>query len=121
MNEIETQARRCAARVPANVGFDPITIIAIITKILPLLISCFNRNDEPHAAEVRREVIEQNNDAPKRLRRRMARRIRGEATESMTREQAAALAEAVIEEVIASDDSTVSGLCAAVGYEENAE
>lgn len=121
MNEIDLHAQRCAARVPANVGFDPVTIIAIITQVLPLLISCFNRNDEPNSADVRREVMHQNDKAPKRLRRRMARRIRGESDEPMSKDQSFALAEAVIEEVIASDAVTVGNLCASIGYEDNAE
>lgn len=119
--ELDIQAKRCAARVPASVGLSPAVIIKIITEVLPLLASCFNRNDETDSAEVRREVINQNSVAPNRLRRRMSRRIRGEATDQMTRKQSFALAEGVIQEVMASDNVTVGNFCAAIGYEKNAE
>lgn len=112
-NEIDVQARRVAARVPETVGFDPVILISLITTILPLLMSCFNRNDEPDPAKMRENIRGQNERAPERLRRRTARRIRGESEENLSKAQAFALAEAVIAEALDTDDSTMVSLAAA--------
>jgi hypothetical protein len=111
MTETEKQAVRVAARVPATVGFDPMTVIAIITQVLPMILSCFNRNDETDPAKIAAAVKRQNESAPAVLRRRTARRIRGEATEKMSKEQSFTLAEAVIEEAIAANESDVVSMC----------
>lgn len=112
---LKSQAEKIAARVDASaVGFDPITIITIITQVLPLIMQCFARNDEPNPAQVSAEVRAQNARAPKQLRKRTARRIRGDADQPMTREESFALAEAVIAEACEAEPETVSALCASV-------
>lgn len=100
---IEQRAARVAARVPANVGFDPVTIITILTTVIPLISQCFGRNDESDPARTSEAVRKQNESAPHRLRTRTARRIRGEAEQPMSKQQAYALAEAVIEDALADD------------------
>lgn len=113
MDEIEKQAQAVAARVPATVGFEPAAIIGILTVVLPMLMKCFQRNDEPSPADMRANIKLQNEQAPAQLRRRTARRIRGDANEPMTRAQSFALAEAVVEEAISTDDATMASLAAA--------
>lgn len=114
---IELQARACAARVPANVGLDPVTVITIMTTVLPLLMNCFQRHDEPSPAAMRDNIKEQHERAPQVLRRRTARRIRGEAEQPMTRDQSYALADAVIAEAVQSADDTLPALANACGLE----
>lgn len=114
---IEEQAKRVAARVDADaVGFDPLTIITIFTTILPLLSQCFGRNDEPDPAKVNAAVKKRHEQNPVALRRRTARRIRGEAKEPMTKEQSLQLADAVIAEACESSPEHVEAFvraCAA--------
>jgi len=104
---LEDQAEKVAARVDATkVGFDPITIIAIITQVLPLLLQCFNRNDEPTPAQVSASFKAAHAKNPDQLRRRTMRRVRSESDESLTKSQAFALADAVIEQALDTDEST---------------
>lgn len=44
----QIQAEAVAARVPPNVGFDPVIIITILTQVLPLLVLCFQQGDQSH-------------------------------------------------------------------------
>ena len=114
MTETEKQAVRVAARVPETVGFDPATVVMILTRVLPMILSCFNKNDETDPAKINAAVKRQNDSAPAVLRRRTARRIRGEATEPMTREQSFTLAEAVIAEACEATESDVVAMCGEV-------
>ena len=105
---IELHAQAIADRVSPRVGFDPATILTIITTILPMLMQCFNRNDEADPQAVRAAVRKQNERNPKQLRRRTAARIRRESATRMTQEQALELADSTIEECLESDDDTVA-------------
>ena len=108
---VQEQAEKIAARVDAGkVGFDPATIIMILTAVLPAIMQCFKK-DAPTPAEVSAEVKRQNDSRPFALRKRTARRIRGEADHPMTKEQSFALADAVIEEACAADAETVASVC----------
>lgn len=115
MNDLNTHAEACAARVPASLGFDPITLIALFTQILPLITQCFARNDEADPAAMRANVRAQNERAPEKLLKRTARRIRGEADEKMSKAQSLVLAKAVIDHACESDDETVSTFARACG------
>lgn len=115
-SEVESFAVRAADRVDeSEVGFDPATIIAIITTVLPILMQCFNRADEPDPLEMQAEVRRQNARNPKQLLRRTANAIRRESTERMGRDQATALAEAVIEQILEEQHSTAVACCREVG------
>lgn len=110
---IESQARNVASRVPNSVGFDPATILMILTTVLPLLAKCFGRNDESDPTKMKAEIATQNERAPEQLRRRTARRIRGDADHPMTKPQSFALADAVIAEAVESDDEAVASFAVA--------
>ena len=113
MSLIEQQAERAAARVDANaVGFDPITIISILTQVLPILLSCWNRNDSPDPAESSAKIRAFHNAHPNALRKRTARRIRAEATQPMEKYQSLQLADAVIAQAISVDPQEASLCCA---------
>lgn len=111
MTETERQAVRVAARVPATVGFDPATVISLLVTVLPMILKCFNKNDETDPAKINAAVKRQNESAPAVLRRRTARRIRGEADQPMSKEQSFTLAEAVIAEACAANESDVVSMC----------
>lgn len=111
MTETEKQAVRVAARVPATVGFDPATVISLLVTVLPMILKCFNKNDETDPAKINAAVKRQNDSAPAVLRRRTARRIRGEADHPMSKEQSFTLAEAVIAEACEANESDVVSMC----------
>lgn len=116
---IQSQAEKVAARVDANaVGFDPITIITILSTVLPLILKCFQKNDEPDPAQVNAAIKKQHESAPGVLRRRTMRRIRGEADQPMTKDQAYKLADAVIAEACEADSETIVALCASIDVTE---
>ena len=109
ISSLEIQAKAAADRVDANaVGFDPLTILTIITTILPLLMNCFNRSDEPNPSMVKASFKRYHDAQPELLRRRTARRIRAEADEPMTKDQSFALADAVIAQALSADDDTAT-------------
>jgi len=112
--DTRAHAQAIATTVPQSVGFDPITIVTILTQVLPLIVGCFRRNDEADPAEIKAAVIRQNASRPQALQRRTARRIRGEADHPMSREQATALAVATINHCMNSDDGEVAAYCAEV-------
>lgn len=112
---VREQAERVAARVDANaVGFDPATIIMILSTVIPLIANCFNRDDEPDPDEVNASVKKMHASHPKALRRRTARRIRRESEEPMSMSQAEILAEAVIAEACESAPESVAAFVRAV-------
>ena len=121
---IKEAATGAAQRVDAErVGIDPATIIMILTQVLPLVISCFKRNDEPQAEDNQKAVKRQCSTPAGRasLRRRTMRRIKSESDEPMTRSQAFALADAVIEEALNQNPQAVASVCAVVSDAEFGE
>lgn len=118
---IREAATAAAQRVDDSVGLDPVTIITILTQVLPLVISCFKRNDEPQAEDIQNAVKQQMATNPERLRRRTMRRIKSESDEPMTRSQAFALADAVIEEALNQNPQMVASVCAVVSDAEFGE
>lgn len=112
--DTKAHAEAIAATVPQSVGFDPVTIVTILTQVLPLIVGCFKRNDQSDPNAVKAEVARQNASHPEALQRRTARRIRGEADQSMSKDQATALAVATINHCLNSDDVEVASYCAGV-------
>ena len=109
ISSLEIQAKAAADRVDANaVGFDLITILTIITTVLPLLMSCFNKNDEPNPSLVAVSLKRYHDAHPEALLRRTARRVRAEADEPMTKEQSLLLADAVIAQALSVDADTAT-------------
>jgi len=125
---IREAATGAAQRVDAeSVGLDPATIIMILTNVLPLLISCFKRNDEPTSAEIRDSLEAQCSTyrGKKNLLRRTAVRIQRESKKKherrMSDEQAFALADAVITEALNADPENVTALCSTISNAEYGE
>lgn len=112
---VEQRAEKMAARVDAaNVGLDPASIIAIFTAVIPLVVSCFQRNDEPDPNEVKDAVRRMHYRNPQGLRNRTARRIKWESETHLNRDQALTLADAMIAETLESDADDVAAVCRAV-------
>lgn len=119
MSSLETSATRMAARVDSSqFGMDPITIAALFLQVLPVVVQCFRRNDVGSPDFIRAEVERMERKDPKTLRRRLARRIRGEADVPMSKEQSFLLAEAMIEETLASGDDVVYGVAVECGCDQ---
>jgi flagellar biosynthesis/type III secretory pathway M-ring protein FliF/YscJ len=115
MKTTEEQAKAIASRVSANVGFDPITIITIITTVLPLIAKCFNRNDEADPQQVQASVKRQHEKHPRALLKRTTNaymREQKKAGERITREQAEELAKATIAQAIEANPQAVASVCA---------
>jgi hypothetical protein len=114
---ISEAATGAAQRVDAeSVGLDPVTIITILTQVLPLVISCFKRNDEPEPESIQKAVKRQCATPAGRaaLRRRTMRRVRSESDTHVSKEQAFALADAIIEESMNQNPQLVSAVCGVV-------
>jgi len=101
--------QRVAARAVADgkVGLDTVTVLKIVQLVLPILIKCFTGDDQPDPGQVRASVADQNERQPRRLRRRMTARIMRE-DRSLSRDQAEALANSVIDESLEQDDDAVT-------------
>ena len=113
MNPIyEQQARLTAERIDAtNMMMDPITIVSIITQVLPIIASCWTRNDSPDPAYAAEKFREAYTDNPKKLRKRLARRIRGEADHPMDKGQSFVLADAIIQQMLETPDEVIVAGC----------
>jgi len=113
MNPIyKEQAELAAARVDSTAAaLDPITIVTIITQVLPVIASCWTRNDSPDPAMAAERFHSAYEDNPKKLRKRLARRIRAEAEEPMSKEQSFLLADAIIEQMLATDAEVITAGC----------
>jgi hypothetical protein len=101
MSNVQTQSENVAKRVDAQaMGFDPLTIITILNVVLPLLSNCGVKNSSPKPEDMRDYVAKENARNPEQLRKRIARRIRGESDEPLTKEQSLVLADAVVQEAL---------------------
>lgn len=112
-SEIRYQAENVASRVPESVGLDPLTIITILTQILPLLNNCGVKRASARPEDLRAYVTERYNAGGKSresLRKAIGRRVRGEADHPLTKEQSLIMADAIIEETMypCSDDNALA-------------
>ena len=78
--------------------------VSIFTFLLPVFMNCLT-NEEPSMAPLHARVKEANDRNPLGLRRRTARRIRGDAVQPMTRPQSFLLADALIAEALETPES----------------
>ena len=118
---ISEAATAAAQRVDAeSVGLDPITVITILTQVLPLVISCFKRSDEPSSEDIQKALQRQSSTPAGRasLRRRTMRRVRAESDERLSKEQAFAIADAIIEEGLENNPQMIAAVCSVVSDQE---
>lgn len=111
----EAQAQKIAARPEvAAVGFDPFTILTILSVVLPMLARCFQTTDEPNPAQVAARVRQMQETHPKRLRARTMVAVKQEAKKKgtkMTNEQAYVIADGIIAQTLETPDDTVQLCC----------
>lgn len=113
---VHEAAQGAAQRVDAEaVGLDPAMITLILTQILPLIISCFRR-EEPSPQEIQRAVRRKTRTPRLRARflRNLSHSIQEKSDTELTDEQADAMAEAVLEETLNQNPQMVSAVCGAV-------
>lgn len=112
----EAQAQKIAARPEvAAVGFDPITILTILSTVLPMLAQCFQQTEEPNPAQVAARVRAMQETHPNRLRARTMVAVKREAKKKgtkMTNEQAYVIADGIIAQTLETPDDTVQMCCA---------
>jgi len=119
METLARQAEQAAARVDSNaVGLAPITILAILTQVLPMIAACWNRDSTANAADPFENLRTFHEKNPGGLRRKVARRIRGEATEKMEKWQSLQLADGVIQQALSTRPEIVAACCAEAPPEE---
>ena len=104
-------AERIAARIDygklndgQSVVIEKSLAVSIFTFLLPVFMNCLT-NEEPSMAPLHSRVKEANDRNPLGLRRRTARRIRGDAVQPMTRPQSFLLADALIAEALETPES----------------
>lgn len=108
----EKAAAETADRIdPTAMMMDPVTIIAIITQVLPIIASCFSRNDSPDPAMAAVQFRAAHESHPNRLRKRLARRVRAEADEPMSKEQSFIMADAIIQQMLETPDEVIQSAC----------
>lgn len=113
---LKMQAAHAASRVDSSkVGFDPLTILTILTTVLPLLAQCWNRNDESNATMSSVNLRRYHDSHPEQLLRRTARRIRAEADQPMTKAASMELGRAVIAQALDADPQVVTACCVEAG------
>lgn len=113
MDRIQKQAELAAARVDSQaVQLDPFTIITIFGSVLPQILSCWNRMNTNQHETTSERVRKFHDESPNQLRKKTARRIRGEADQPMEKWQSLLLADAVIAQAIAEDPQEVALCCA---------
>lgn len=117
-NEIvEMAAKDIAASFDSQrYGIEPASIIALLTFVIPQLFQCFRDNDELSAEKMSARVHQLHKRDPKRLRTRVARNIMSR-DRGLSKEQALALADAVVAQAIATDANTMSRAAAMSGCE----
>lgn len=102
---VRRQAEHIAERLPVGYSLDPVLIITILTQVLPLLWNCGRDNASPKPEDIRDYIAKEHARHPVSLRRRVARRIRGESDTDMTKAQSLIIAEAVIAEALTPSDT----------------
>lgn len=97
-----------------RVSFDPVTILTIITIVLPLLSRCFNRNDDATPETTQERVAKLYQRDPERLLRRTAKNVRQKARRDghrMPESEAREFARAIIEETLITPPEMVASVC----------
>lgn len=105
-------AEKTAARIDKTaMALEYDVILAILNQLYPIIAGCFTRKNSPdpaYAAEKFREMYARN---PHKLRKQLASRIRSQADEPMSKEQAVMLAEAIIQQMLETEDSVIQVAC----------
>lgn len=117
MGAKEAFSASAAERVDADeVGIDPLTILTIITTILPTLLSCFTAHDSDDPTDIKSAVEAEYQHRGTRLRNRIAHRIRMETSSPKLRSaQAKAIADGIVAELKETPTATIVRGCQEMG------
>lgn len=107
--EMKRQCEAAAARV-TGVGLDPALVITIITTVLPLLINCFKREDEPDPIRVQAALRKAYDRNPDKLRRRVRAQVHRRSPEDLDKGQEYAIADAIIAQGLDTTPQAVSAI-----------
>lgn len=114
--DIRENASAIADNVDHNaVGIDPLTIVTILTQILPGLLNCFRENDDVNSPDMKHRLQQLHERNPERLLKRVAKNIKRRSEEPLTLQQATAIARATIDHVLTSPAEMVIECCEECG------
>ena len=117
--KLDLQSRKVSERIDATeFGMDPLTILSIVTQVLPLVAQCWNRNDEPNPQLALRNLERYYTGNPRACLMRTARRVRWVSDEPLTRKQSLEMAQAIIDQALSESDVVVAEICREVGRGE---
>jgi len=120
MSEFQAVAQGVSDRIVAEhgegYGLDPVTIVTLVTTILPGILKCWQDRDEVPPAAALDRIRRMHKRNPERLQNKLARSISFGAQQKghhLTVDQCHDMAAAMIAEAVGSDEEVVYGLCKA--------
>ncbi len=120
MSDFESTAAGITDRIIAEhgegYGLDPVTIITLVTTILPGILKCWQDRDEVPPAAALDRIRRMHKRNPERLQSKLARSISYGAQQKgqhLTVDQCHDMAAAMIAEAVGSSEEVVYGLCKA--------
>ena len=120
MSDFQATATNISDRVIAEQGegysLDPITVITLVSTVLPGILKCWQDRDEVPPAAAADRIRRMHKRNPERLRTKLTRAVNFGAQKQkrhLTIDQCQDLADAMIAEAVAVDDEVVYGLCKA--------
>jgi len=120
MSDFETTAESITDRIIAEhgegYGLEPLTIVTLVTSILPGILKCWQDRDEVPPAAASDRIRRMHKRNPERLQNKLARSISYGAQQSgqhLTVDQCHDMAAAMIAEAVGSSEEVVYGLCKA--------
>lgn len=112
----ENTAKQAASRVDSDgLGLDPLTVITLITTLMPLLASCFSKNDSPDPKQASDKFRKAWSDHPRTLRNRIRHQVKKKAKEDgtkLSKEQIDAVTDGIIEEALETSAEEMARLLA---------
>ena len=120
MSEFQAVAQGVSDRIVAEhgegYGLDPVTIVTLVTTILPGILKCWQDRDEVPPAAALDRIRRMHKRNPERLQNKLARSISFGAQQrghQLTVDQCHDMAGAMIAEAVGSPEEVVYGLCKA--------
>ncbi len=120
MSDFQSTATNISDRVIAEQGegysLDPVTIITLVSTILPGILKCWQDRDEVPPAAAADRIRRMHKRNPERLRAKLTRAVDYGAKQKgkqLTPDQCQAIADGMIAEAVGTSDEVVYGLCKA--------
>ena len=120
VSDFQSTATSISDRVIAEQGegysLDPVTIVTLVSTILPGILKCWQDRDEVPPSAASDRIRRMHKRSPERLRAKLTRAVNYGAQQQghrLTIDQCEAIADGMIAEAIGSTDEVVYGLCKA--------